>query len=221
MRVLWVSLALLVLDQVTKTWVVASMVPGQQIPLLGDWLKLTFTTNPGMAFGLTLGSKLFLTLFSVVATAAIVVYLWMVRTGPAAYRLALAAIIGGAAGNIIDRVFYGVIYGTAPLFYGEVVDFIHVDLWRGFVEVPLLGTRFITLFPIWNVADMAIVLGVAAVILLQHHFHHQMEAAARVPAPLEHAEALSTDERPVVAVREDEAPRPAPEPPPDVPPPGA
>lgn len=220
MRVLWVSLALLVVDQATKVLVVARMLPGQQIPLLGDWLKLTYTTNPGMAFGLTLGSKLFLTLFSVAATVLIVAYLWMVRTGPLGYRLALATIIGGASGNVIDRVFYGRIYDYAPLFYGEVVDFIHVDLWRGFLEVPLLGARYVTLFPIWNVADMAIVVGVASVILLQHRFHRQMEAerlAARTAAPpapgtpLEEAEALSTDEAPVVSVAE--PPPEAPEPP--------
>src|SRR5690606_40939759 len=59
MRVLWVSFALLLLDQATKQLVHAAMVPGQSIPLVGDLLKLTYTTNPGMAFGLTLGSKLF------------------------------------------------------------------------------------------------------------------------------------------------------------------
>jgi len=193
MRVLWVSLALLVADQLTKVWVVATMVPGQSIPVVGSVLRLTYTTNPGMAFGLEVGPKLFLSLFSIVATVAIVVYLWYVRTAPWGYRLALAAIIGGAAGNVIDRTFYGVFYGYAPLFYGEVVDFIHIDLWRGVVDLPLLGPRFIPLFPIWNVADMAIVLGVGAIILFQGYFGREMaaqEAARRGeptsadPAPL-------------------------------------
>jgi signal peptidase II len=183
MRVLWVSLAILVVDQLTKVWVVATMVPGQSIPLVGSLLRFTYTTNPGMAFGMEVGPKLFLSLFSIVATVAIVVYLWYVRTGPWGYRLALAAIVGGAAGNVIDRTFYGVFYGYAPLFYGEVVDFIHVDLWRGYVDLPVLGTTFVPLFPIWNVADMAIVLGVGAIILFQRYFHRQMAAQERLPHP--------------------------------------
>lgn len=187
MRVLWVSLAILVVDQLTKAWVAATMFPGQSIPLVGSVLKLTYTTNPGMAFGMEVGPKLFLTLFSIVATAAITGYLWAVRTAPWGYRLALAAVIGGALGNVIDRTFYGVIYGYAPLFYGEVVDFIHVNLFYGTVNVPVLGPTFLPLFPIWNVADMAIVLGVAAIIVGQRHFHRQMAAEEQArraePAP--------------------------------------
>ena len=179
MRLLWVSFFLIVVDQATKQWVHATMLPGESIPVLGDLLRLTYTTNPGMAFGLTLGSKLFLTLFSVLATVMIGVYLWYVRKGPWGYRLALSLIIGGAIGNVIDRTFYGVIYGYAPLFYGEVVDFIHVDLWRGVVAewVPFFGGNYLSLFPIWNVADMAIVVGVAAIIVFQKRFHEGLVAA--------------------------------------------
>jgi signal peptidase II len=179
MRILWVSFALVVVDQLTKVWVHTTMLPGQSIPLVGDLLKLTYTTNPGMAFGLTLGSKLFLTLFSIMATVLIGVYLWYVRKGPWGYRLSLALIIGGAVGNVIDRTFYSVIKGYGPLFYGEVVDFIHVDLWRGFVAewVPFFGGNFVALFPIWNVADMAIVTGVASIIVFQQRFHEGLMAA--------------------------------------------
>lgn len=179
MRILWVSFALVVVDQLTKFWVHTTMLPGQSIPLVGDLLKLTYTTNPGMAFGLTLGSKLFLTLFSIAATVMIGVYLWYVRKGPWGYRLSLALIIGGAVGNVIDRTFYGVIKGYSSLFYGEVVDFVHVDLWRGFVAdwVPFFGGNFVALFPIWNVADMAIVTGVASIIVFQQRFHEGLMAA--------------------------------------------
>jgi signal peptidase II len=179
MRLLWVSFALVVADQLTKLRVHTTMFPGESIPVVGEVLRLTYTTNPGMAFGLTLGSKLFLTLFSIVATVMIGVYLWYVRKGPWGYRLSLALIIGGAVGNVIDRTFYGVAFGYAPLFYGEVVDFIHVDLWRGFVAewVPFFGGNFIALFPIWNVADMAIVVGVAAIIVFQKRFHEGLVAA--------------------------------------------
>jgi signal peptidase II len=201
MRFLWVSFSLVVVDQLTKQWVHATMLPGESIPILGDVLRLTYTTNPGMAFGLTLGSKLFLTLFSILATVMIGVYLWYVRKGPWGYRLSLALIIGGAVGNVIDRTFYGVVYGYGPLFYGEVIDFIHVDLWRGVVAewVPFFGGNYLSLFPIWNVADMAIVVGVAAIILFQKRFHEGLiESQAGSPAthPAPPADGYETNGRP-------------------------
>ena len=203
MRVLWVSLAILLVDQVTKQIVHAAMVPGQSIPLVGDLLKLTYTTNPGMAFGMELGSKLFLTLFSIIATFLIVLYLWNVRRGPWGYRLSLALIVGGALGNIIDRTFYGVLGisgdGTGALFHGEVVDFVHVDLWRGVVAdwVPFWGGEFMALFPIWNVADMAIVVGVAAIIVFQKRFHEGLERA-HAEARAESAAFSETEPAPVI-----------------------
>ncbi len=194
MRILWVSFALVVVDQLTKQWVHAVMFPGESIPVLGEVLRLTYTTNPGMAFGLTLGSKLFLTLFSVLATVLIGVYLWYVRKGPWGYRLALALIIGGAIGNVIDRMFYGLVYGYGPLFYGEVIDFIHVDLWRGVVAewVPFFGGNYLSLFPIWNVADMAIVVGVTAIILFQRRFHEGLVQAQAKEQAVVHPAALGT-----------------------------
>ena len=195
MRVLWVSLVILVLDQITKVWVKTSMYYGETIPVIGRLFRLTFTENPGMAFGLTLGSKLFLTLFSLVATVLIGFYLWVVRRGHWGYRLSLALILGGAAGNIIDRVFYGEIFGYAPIFYGKVVDFIHVDLWRGFVQMPWKDDpSFIALFPIGNIADLAIMGGIFAILIFQGTFHRyeqaqraaaeaEQEAAAGAPTP--------------------------------------
>ena len=187
MRVLWVTLLILVADQITKVWVKLTMLPQESIPVLGDFVRLTFTENPGMAFGLSLGSKLFLTLFSLVATVLIGVYLWHVRKGPTGYRVALALILGGALGNIIDRVFYGLIWGYDQLFYGNVVDFIHFDIWRGIMpeSVPFLGGRYFAVFPIGNIADLAIIGGVAAIILFQRRFHNAMvEAeAASVETP--------------------------------------
>lgn len=190
MRVLWVSLLVVVADQLTKVWVKLTMTPQSSIPVVGDLFRITFTENPGMAFGLSLGSKLFLTVFSIVATALIAVYLWHVRSGPWGYRLSLALILGGALGNIIDRVFYGAIWGECypgygyRLFYGCVVDFIHFDLWRGVVPegVPLLGGRYFAIFPIGNIADLAIIAGVAAIIIFQRRFHQEAaEGVAPVP----------------------------------------
>jgi signal peptidase II len=173
MRVLWITLFTVLVDQVTKAVVLRSMYRGQSIPILGDWLKLTFTENPGMAFGITFGPKALVTIFSMLATALIIFYLFKVRRGYLPYRASLALILGGAVGNIIDRVFYGVILGYETFFVGRVVDFIHVNLWSGLVPdaVPFLGGMYISLFPIWNVADMAIVCGVVGILFFQRAYH--------------------------------------------------
>ncbi len=177
MRVLWISGLVVLLDQSTKLLVLRTMYRGQQIPVLGDWLKFTFTENPGMAFGITPGPTAVVTVFSMLATALIVFYLYRVRQDYYPYRASLALILGGALGNIIDRLFYG-----DALFSGKVVDFIHVNLWSGFLpeSIPLIGGMYISLFPIWNVADMGIVCGVASVILL--HKKYAQEQAEREAA---------------------------------------
>ena len=172
MRALWLTLAVLVCDQITKTIIVHRMRLYESIAIVGDWFKFTYTTNPGMAFGLSFGPPGLITLFAVGATALIIFYLWSIRSAYAPYRLSLALILGGALGNILDRIFYGVIYGYGPLFQGQVVDFIHVDL--GVVDVPLFGPR--RLFPIWNVADMAIVTGVVGFMIFQSAFHRRLAA---------------------------------------------
>ncbi len=184
MRVLGLAYAIVVVDQLTKVAVRLSMVLHESIPVVGRLFRLTFTENPGMAFGLTLGSKLFLTLFSIVATGLIAAYLWHVRQGPRGYRVALALILGGALGNIIDRTFYGLIWGYGPLFYGNVVDFIHLDVWQGVIPeaVPLIGGAFVALFPIGNVADLTIIAGVVAILLSQKRYHAYLEGASAPPA---------------------------------------
>lgn len=176
MRVLWITIVTVLVDQLTKIIVLRTMYRGQSIPVLGDWLKLTFTENPGMAFGITFGPKALVTIFSMIATLLIIIYLFKVRHGYLPYRAGLALILGGALGNIIDRVFYGVILGYETFFVGRVVDFIHVNLWSGFIpeSVPMFGGAYVSLFPIWNVADMAIVCGVVAILLFQKKYHEQL-----------------------------------------------
>jgi signal peptidase II len=175
MRILWITAVTIIVDQIAKVAVVKYMFPGQSIPVLGDWLRLTFTTNPGMAFGITFGPPGFVTILSLLATGLIVGYIYTVRGGYAPYLASLGLILGGALGNIIDRVIYGVIYENGPLFTGEVVDFIHFNIWRGYLpeQVPLLGGNYVALFPIWNVADMAIVIGVVGILLFQGRFHEK------------------------------------------------
>ena len=187
MRVLWISGLVVLLDQSTKQLVLRTMYRGQQIPVLGDWLKFTFTENPGMAFGITPGPTAMVTVFSMLATALIVFYLYRVRKDYYPYRASLALILGGAVGNIIDRLFYG-----DALLSGKVVDFIHVNLWSGFLpeSIPLVGGMYISLFPIWNVADMGIVCGVASVVLLHKKYGEYMREQTERDAAANEADAL-------------------------------
>jgi signal peptidase II len=184
MRILWLSGLVVLLDQVTKVIVHETMYRSQTIPLIGEWLSFTYTENPGMAFGITFGPPSLITYFSIFATIIIVTYLYRIRTGYGPYRLSLALVLGGALGNIIDRVFYGALFYGEPLFQGRVVDFIHVNVWRGYLpdSIPLLGGKYFALFPIWNVADMAIVVGVVGILLFQKAFHHRREAETSMDA---------------------------------------
>jgi signal peptidase II len=168
-----VVLSVIVIDQITKIIVLNTMTLGQSIPLLGNWLKFTFTENPGMAFGLRFGPPAMITVFSILATFLIVLYLFKIGSIYRPYRISLSLVLGGALGNIIDRVFYGKILYDEPIFLGKVVDFIHFNVWRGYVpdSIPFFGGSYMALFPIWNVADMAIVLGVVGIIYFQNAFH--------------------------------------------------
>lgn len=171
MRVLYVTALVIIADQITKFLVkgvdlpsigivIQGMDVGQSVPVLGDFLRITFIENPGMAFGIEVGGKFFLTLFSIVASAGILLYIYITRNESKIFRVSLALILGGAVGNLIDRVFYGVLYGDAPLFYGKVVDFIDVD----FFNINFWNFH-LTRFWVFNIADASVTIGVLMMLL--------------------------------------------------------
>lgn len=173
MRILYVTLSIVVLDQLTKIFVKGFSIPflgiqwegmqyGQSIPLIGDVVRLTYIENPGMAFGIDLGGKVFFALFSIIACIGIFWYLYRIRHERLRVRLPFALILAGAFGNLIDRVFYGVFYGEAPLFQGAVVDFIDVI----FFNINIFGYQMAR-WPVFNIADSAVTIGV--VLLLIFH----------------------------------------------------
>ena len=183
MRVLYVTLCIVFLDQVTKLLVKGFTLPifeyyhqgmqlGQSIPVIGDFLRLTFVENPGMAFGIEIGGRLFLTLFSFVASVGIFYYIYRLRKEPFIIRLTLAMILGGAVGNLIDRIFYGVIFGEGSLFYGKVVDFIDMD----FFHIDFLAMH-INRFAIFNVADFSVSTGIVLMLLFYKKFSKVEEPA--------------------------------------------
>jgi signal peptidase II len=118
-----------------------------------------------MAFGIEIGGRLFLTVFSFLASIGIFYYIYHLRKEPLIVRLTLAMILGGAIGNLIDRIFYGVIFGEAPLFYGKVVDFIDMD----FFHIDVLVFH-INRFAIFNVADASVSTGIVLMLLFYKKF---------------------------------------------------
>jgi signal peptidase II len=191
-------LALLVIgfDQLSKYLVHTHMMPGMpgEVPLIGHWLKLHYTLNPGMAFGVELPppyGKLLLTGFRLLAVGGLGYYIvHLVRTRAARGFIAcMALILGGAVGNLIDSIFYGVIYNNAPAgspsrwFFGQVIDMIYADIYEGFVPAawPLVGGKYVSLWPIFNVADSSIFIGVALILLLQGRFFGPAQPAAAAP----------------------------------------
>jgi signal peptidase II len=180
-----ISLLVILIDQAVKMWVHFEMdfgTPGQ-ILIFGDWIKLNYTTNPGMAFGMELASeygKLILTSFRLIAMVGIGYYLFHIisKSQNPIYILCIAMILGGAIGNLVDSVFYGVWLNNSPYnapspwFHGQVVDMFYFDIWEGHIPdwVPLWGGSYTALWPIFNVADSSIFVGVAIILLFQNRF---------------------------------------------------
>jgi signal peptidase II len=183
-RYFFLSIFIIVLDQGIKIAVHTWMEPGYfgQIPLIGDFFKLHYTLNPGMAFGIQIGSiwgKLILTTFRIVAMFGIGYYLHSltVKNSPKGLLISVALILGGAIGNLIDSVFYGVWFNNAPAgapmswFHGQVIDMFFADFYEGALPswIPIWGGSYYST-PIFNFADAAIFCGVMAILFFQNTF---------------------------------------------------
>jgi signal peptidase II len=189
--VLLILLLVLLLDQGVKVWVKTHMYYGEEFGMLGSSRALIhFVENNGMAFGLSFGGrigKLLLSLFRILAVGLLGVYLIeLLRRGSSRLRLAAFAFVqAGALGNIIDSVFYGVLFsesapygrvaeflpeggGYESLFHGRVVDMFYFPLFYGVYPewLPFVGGNAYLFFrPIFNVADVSITVGVVLLLL--------------------------------------------------------
>ena len=181
MKILYYSLLIVVIDQASKLFVKGIQIPslginiqgfsyGSSIDIIGSVFRITYIENPGMAFGIQLGGKLFLSIFTILATLLIIYFIYKNRKEKFYLRLSLALILGGAIGNLIDRTFYGVIYGYAPIFYGRVVDFFHLDI----PDVILFGKIFYS-WPIFNVADLSVTIGFLMMLVGYHKIFSKKE----------------------------------------------
>ncbi len=184
-----VVILILLIDQITKIWVKTNMALYDMIPIT-DWFKIYFVENNGMAFGLEVFGKLFLTLFRIVAVGVIIFYLFRIikenyKTG---FIACIALVLAGAAGNIIDSVFYGMFFeasypghiatftrwgeGYSTLFHGKVVDMFYFPLIEGTYPdwVPIWGGQEFLFFRfIFNIADSAISVGVVLLLIFYRH----------------------------------------------------
>ncbi|MDR2815582.1 MAG: lipoprotein signal peptidase [Proteiniphilum sp.] len=189
MRKSWIAIIVVVMvlfvDQLSKIWVKTHLGLYDTIDVF-DWFKIYFVENNGMAFGIEAGGKLFLSLFRIVAVVFIIIYLLRLikQNYGAGFIACMALILAGATGNIIDSVFYGVIFessypghvasfvpwgeGYASLLHGRVVDMLYFPLISGTYPdwAPFLGGKEFLFFRfIFNIADSAITVGVILILL--------------------------------------------------------
>lgn len=175
---------ILLIDQAVKYYIKTRFFLGEEISVLGDWFKIHFTENYGMAFGMEFGGKmgkLLLTGFRLIAVAFIGWYIFdlIKKNNHSVYIASWSLILAGALGNIIDSVFYGVWFNYAPWFHGRVVDMFYFPIIQ--TTIPenwpfWAGQDFEFFRPVFNVADAAISIGFVVILIGQKVFFKQTDS---------------------------------------------
>lgn len=195
-RYFLLALGIIIFDQTVKLLVHYNMEMGTagEIDVIGDWFKLHYLLNPGMAFGLKSSheyGKLLLTLFRLVAMFGIGYYIYYLYKNKAKPGLlwCMGLILGGAIGNVIDSTFYGVFLDNAPIgsptpwFHGQVIDMLFFPLFDGYYPdwFPFVGGRYFLFFsPVFNIADSSIFIGVVTILIFQKRFFKNNEDTATI-----------------------------------------
>lgn len=178
-------IVLIAIDQILKFWVKTHLAIGQTVPLIGEWCNLHFVENEGMAFGISFGQQIGKFILSLVRILLVVALCWYfarrLKRGQAdgLVTVIFCLVIAGAIGNIIDSLFYGILFtgsdffqvahwspghGYAPFFFGKVVDMFYLKLFPLPDKFPLWGGSYF--FPaIFNIADSCITVGIFMAII--------------------------------------------------------
>lgn len=165
----------LLIDQASKIFIKLNFALGEHIEVF-SWFQIFFIENNGMAFGMEIFGKLFLTLFRIVAVSGLVYFIYKLikQNARQGYVMAVSLLLAGAAGNIFDSLFYGVLFsesygmaatflpetgGYAPLFYGKVVDMLYFPIIKNSAGETLFFS------PVFNIADSAISIAVGIILI--------------------------------------------------------
>jgi signal peptidase II len=201
-----IAFLVICLDQTSKLLVHKYLYLHEEVNVIGDWFRLHYLLNPGMAFGIKWDSefgKLALTVFRIIAAFGIGIYLVRVtrKKSHTGFLVCMALILGGAVGNVIDSIFYGVFLGNAPLdsptpwFHGQVIDMLFFPVanftWPEWF--PWLGGQeFLFFSPVFNIADSSIFIGVVSILIFQKRFFKEKEMPqTEEPAPTDVIESTS------------------------------
>ncbi len=186
-KAIGIIVVILLIDQISKIYIKTHFLLSEEVVVF-DWFRILFVENEGMAWGAQIPGnygKIILTLFRIGILPLIGYWLYdSVKKGASKILITgIALIFAGAFGNIIDSVFYGVIFdgserqlatfmpedgGYAPFFYGKVVDMLYFPMWEGYLPewLPIWGGKFFRFFnAVFNVADMAISTGVGLLLV--------------------------------------------------------
>ena len=168
-RLLILGIILVAIDQIIKYLVKTNMSLGEQIPVIGQWFRLCFVENEGMAFGMKFGGavgKFLLSLFRICLCAALVWWIGRLckkKDVPTGVLVGLTLITAGAFGNIIDCLFYGLVWDYAPFMFGKVVDMFYFPIIRS-------GDTVYFFSPVFNFADSCVTVGAFYLVLFQWKF---------------------------------------------------
>jgi len=188
-----IVLLVLIADQALKIWIKTHMMIGQEYKIIGDWFIIHFIENNGMAFGMELAGKfgkIILSVFRIVAVAGIAYYLKQLSKKDVPYGLvfSISLVLAGAIGNIIDSAFYGMIFndsypqvaslfpaegGYSSFLYGKVVDMFYFPILEGTFPawIPKWGGEHYIFFrPVFNIADSAITIGIAIILIFHRRY---------------------------------------------------
>lgn len=206
------ALIVILVDQASKLLVYNNMYLHEEIYVLGDWFRIHYLLNPGMAFGIRWENefgKLALTVFRIAAMFGIGYYLWKmaVRGTHSGFLWCMGLILGGAVGNVVDSTFYGVLLNNAPVgsptpwFHGQVIDMLYFPIFD-FVWpewVPFFGGQYFEFFsPVFNIADSSIFVGVVIILFMQRRFFK--EKSEETVLPMQSSPELSENHIPKIPV---------------------